>query len=143
MERRKAVNLICKYYEFDAAKIAAAMEAESTEDNAALVRLLEGMIAELRELADGLLPSEPTRIIKPNPAKPVIRKVGRQKGRQPNPDRQDQARKNLFARRRSQLRKDGYIIATNSMIAYYDARTRRRWNTERNNKYGFKFLPKK
>ena len=139
MERRKAVNLICKYYEFDAAKIAAAMEAEIAEDNAALVELLDGMIAELRNLADALTPADPVRKIQPEPVNPVP--VKKPRGRQPNPDRKAQAIKDYIAKRRSQLRNNGYIIAKNSMVAYYDDKTRRRKKTEESNKFGFIFRP--
>lgn len=135
--RRKAVNLIFKFYEFDAAMMAAAMEAEMAEDNSALVEILEKTIAELRNLADALKPPVPQSADKTsgnaNPKKP--------RGRQPNPDRELQKRLNGIAKRRSQLREDGYHIERNSMIAYYDNHTRRRIKAEQSNKFGFIFKP--
>lgn len=137
--RRKAVNLICKYYEFDAAKIAAAMSAEQRlADNSALIELLDEMIADLRELQKDLQPSEPQRIVA---RRNVPGRVPKPLGRRPNPDRAQQARNNYIAKRRSQLRKDGYHVERNSMIAYWDEKTRRRRKTEASNIFGFIFKP--
>lgn len=137
--RRKAVNLICKYYEFDAAKIAAAMSAEQRlADNSALIELLDEMIADLRELQKDLQPSEPQRIVV---RRNVPGRVPKPLGRRPNPDRAQQARNNYIAKRRSQLRKDGYHVERNSMIAYWDEKTRRRRKTEASNIFGFIFKP--
>lgn len=137
--RRKAVNLICKYYEFDAAKIAAAMSAEQRlADNSALIELLDEMIADLRELQKDLQPSEPQRIVV---RRNVPGRIPKPLGRRPNPDRAQQARNNYIAKRRSQLRKDGYHVERNSMIAYWDEKTRRRRKTEASNIFGFIFKP--
>lgn len=136
MMRRKAVNLICKYYEADAAKIASAMTAEICADNQALIEMLEGMVAELQNLINALTPNEPIRVIKQS--KPVQRKP---RGRQPNPNREQQEENNYIARRRSQLRTIGYHIDRNSMVAYYDNNTQRRVRTEQSNKFGFIFKP--
>ena len=136
--RRKSVNLICKYYEYDAAMMAAAMEAERTNDDEMLVRIIDGMIAELRELQKDLQPSEPQRIVV---RRNVPGRVPKPLGRRPNPDRAQQARNNYIAKRRSQLRKDGYHVERNSMIAYWDEKTRRRRKTEASNIFGFIFKP--
>ncbi len=137
--RRKAVNLICKFYEFDASKIASAIAAEQAEDNAALVDLLDGMIAELQSLVSGLNPPEPERRIRKTVPEPREKKP---LGRRPNPDRAAQKRLDYIAKRRSQLRKDGYHIAKNSMVAYWDEKTNRRKKTEESNIFGFIFRKK-
>lgn len=134
--RRKAINLICKYYEFDAAKIAAAMEAERQEDNASLILILEGMIAELNELIDGL---KNIRQEKKPETKKIAPKIPKPLGRRPNPNRAEQKRLDYIAKRRSQLRALGYIISRNSMVAYYDEQTKRRIRTEKSNIFGFTF----
>lgn len=137
--RRKAVNLICKYYEYDAAMMAAAMDAERAEDNAALVEILEGMVSELNDLIAGLVPPEPERRIRKTFPEPREKKP---LGRRSNPDRAAQKRLDYIAKRRSQLRKDGYHIAKNSMVAYWDEKTNRRKKTEESNIFGFIFREK-
>ena len=136
--RRKAVNLICKFYEFDAAMMTAAMEAEMAEDNSALVDILEKTIADLRNLADTLKPhvseTGTDQIGNSDPIK-------KPRGRQPNPDREKQKWMNRVAKRRSQLRGNGYHIERNSMIAYYDKHTQRRIQAEKSNIFGFIFKP--
>lgn len=136
--RRKAVNLICKFYEFDAAMMASAMEAEKAEDNSALVEILEKTISDLRNLADTLKPhvseTKTDQIGNSDPIK-------KPRGRQPNPDREKQKWMNRVAKRRNQLRDNGYHIERNSMIAYYDNKTRRRIKAEQSNKFGFIFKP--
>lgn len=137
--RRKAVNLICKYYEFDAAKVAAAMSAEQRlADNSALIELLDEMMADLRDLQKELEQPEPERIIAPRKASEKKKPLGRR----PNPDRAQQKRNDYIAKRRSQLRKDGYHIDKNSMVAYWDEKTNRRKKTEESNIFGFIFRKK-
>ena len=136
--RRKAINLICKYYEYDAAMMAAAMDAERAEDNAALVEILEGMVSELNDLIAGLVPPEPERRIRKTVQEPREKKP---LGRRPNPDRAQQKRNDYIAKRRSQLRHDGYQIEKNSMVAYWDEKTHRRKKTEESNIFGFIFKP--
>lgn len=136
--RRKAVNLICKYYEFDAAKIAAAMSAEQRLDNSALINLIEEMIADLRDLQRQLEQPTQERIITPRKASEKKKKP---LGRRPNPDRAQQKRNDYIAKRRSQLRHDGYHIERNSMVAYWDEKTHRRKKTESSNIFGFIFKP--
>lgn len=137
--KRKAVNLICKFYEFDASKIASAMAAEQTDDNGALVDILNGMIAELQSLVSDLHPAEPERRINKKAPEP---KVKQPLGRRPNPDRAAQKRLDYIAKRRSQLRALGYHIAKNSMVAYWDENTQRRKRTEQSNIFGFIFAKK-
>ena len=96
--RRKAVNLICKYYEFDAAKIAAAMSAEQRLDNSALINFIEEMIADLRDLQRQLEQPTQERIITPRKA---LEKKKKTLGRRPNPDRAQQKRNDYIAKRRS------------------------------------------
>lgn len=137
--RRKAVNLICKYYEFDAAKIAAAMSAEQRlADNSSLINLIEEMIGDLRDLQRQLEQPTQERIITPRKASEKKKKP---LGRRPNPDRAQQKRNDYIAKRRSQLRHDGYHIERNSMVAYWDEKTHRRKKTESSNIFGFIFKP--
>ena len=62
--------------------VAAAMEAERTNDDEMLVRIIDGMIAELRDIQKDLQPSEPQRIVV---RRNLPGRVPKPLGRRPNP----------------------------------------------------------
>lgn len=114
------------------------MSAEQRLDNSALINLIEEMIADLRDLQRQLEQPTQERIITPRKASEKKKKP---LGRRPNPDRAQQKRNDYIAKRRSQLRLDGYHIERNSMVAYWDEKTHRRKKTESSNIFGFIFKP--